>query len=80
MDRQSKITEAKATIAQMQKQITENDASDIFGRMNIVEYKREIKDCQERIAYLDGSTQKPIISETQIELMDWVLSDAYDVE
>ena len=75
-----KIAKAKATIAQMERQIAESDASDFDAKMNIVQYRQEIADCQRRIARLDGSTRKPIISEAQIELMDWVLSDAYDDE
>ncbi len=75
-----KIAEAKATIAQMEQQIAAADPDDFWGHMNIVEYKQEIADCKRRIAYLDGSKQKAVISEAQIELMDWVLSDAYDDE
>ena len=79
----TKIAENEATIAQMEKQIAESDHADVFGRMNIVEYKREIKDCQERNRHLtqrlDG-TADPGPTDDQLERMDWVLSDAYDDE
>jgi len=80
MDKQAKIAENKATITQMEKQIAESDPNDFWGQMNIVEYRQEIANCKRRIAHLDGNAPRIQVSAEQVELMDWVLSDAYDDE
>lgn len=78
---QKKIEDYKDKIAHIKDYISQQDESDMFGKIRIIEASREMQDYEDRIERLKkriAGESLCEITDEQIALADYVNSHAYD--
>lgn len=80
---QEKIRSYEDRIVELKEYILQQDDSDVFGRIRIVEAQGEIRDYESRIENLRKRLRGEKlcnVTDEQIALADWVNSPVYDNE